>query len=257
MPVDLEYRGHVAILTLNRPEALNAISSEMFDDFERHVSAIGADENVRAVVVTGAGDRAFCAGADIGHMQKASPLQARAFAGRGHRLYSSMESIGCPLIAAINGYALGGGCELALACDIRLASDNAQIGLPEVTLGIFPGWGGTQRLPRIVGLGHAMEMILSGRRVRAAEAAQTGLVNRVLPAAELLDAALTLADEISRLAPLAVREAKSLVNLAGSVPLSAGLANELDRFALMFDTVDQREGMTAFVEKRAAEFTGR
>jgi enoyl-CoA hydratase len=256
MPVDFARRDHVAILTLNRPEALNAISAEMFDDLERHLEVIGADAEIRAVVVTGAGDRAFCAGADIGHMHAARPSEARAFAGRGHRLFLSLEALGRPVIAAINGYCLGGGCELALACDMRLASDNAQIGLPEVTLGIFPGWGGTQRLPRIVGMGHAMEMILSGRRIKADEAARTGLVNRVLPAAELLDAAVALGSDIAQRAPLAVREAKELVNLAGSVPLAAGLAHELDRFALMFDTADQREGMTAFVEKRPATFTG-
>lgn len=256
MPVDLERRGHLAILTLNRPEALNAISGDMFDDLERHVAAIGEEPEIRAIVITGAGDRAFCAGADIGNMRTARPAEARAFAGRGHRLYASLEAIGRPTIAAINGYCLGGGCELALACDVRLASDTAQIGLPEVSLGIFPGWGGTQRLPRIVGLGHAMEMILSGRRLPADECARIGLVNRVLPLTELLDGAIALGEEIATRAPLAVREAKELVNLAGSVPLAAGLAHELDRFALMFDTDDQREGMTAFVEKRAAVFTG-
>lgn len=256
MPVDLELRDEVALITLNRPEALNAISADMFDDLERHVAAIANDEAVRAVVITGAGERAFCAGADIGNMKTARPAEARAFAGRGHRLYSALESLPQPTIAAINGYCLGGGCELALACDMRLASENAHIGLPEVTLGIFPGWGGTQRLPRIVGLGHAMEMILTGRRVPADEAARTGLVNRVVPLAELLDAAVTIGNDIATRAPLAIAEAKSLVNISSSVPLEAGLAHELDRFALMFDTADQREGMAAFFEKRSPTFTG-
>ncbi|MBI2684210.1 MAG: enoyl-CoA hydratase/isomerase family protein [Actinobacteria bacterium] len=254
--VELEHHGAVALLTLNRPEALNALSGEIVELLAGHVTRIGDEPAVRAVVITGAGDRAFSAGADLALMRTATPSTASEIAGRGHALFNRIAALRVPVIAAINGYCLGGGCELALACDIRLASENAQIGLPEVTLGIFPGWGGTQRLPRIVGPGHAMEMITTGRRLTAAEAERIGLVNRVMSQADLLPAAMSLAADIAARAPLGVAAAKELVRASLSTDLSTGLAHERDRFALMFATRDQREGMDAFFEKRPAEFTG-
>ncbi|MEQ9093207.1 MAG: enoyl-CoA hydratase-related protein, partial [Miltoncostaeaceae bacterium] len=192
----------------------------------------------------------------IRHMRTATPLQARAYARRGHDITGRLESFPKPVIAAVNGYALGGGCELALACDIRLASDNARFGLPEVNLGILPGWGGTQRLARATSPGFAKEIIFTGRQVDAAEAREAGLVNHVYPQAELLERAHELAREIASKPPWALAAAKEVVNLALDGDLSGHLARELDAFALAFTTEDQREGMSAFFEKRPAEFRG-
>ena len=192
MPVELERRGRVALITLDRPERLNTLSPDMLDELAARLGEVEADETVGAAVLTGAGE-AFSAGADVSMVREASPLEARAFAARGHATLDRVEALPKPVIAAVNGYALGGGCELALACDIRLASDRAQIGLPEVTLGIFPGWGGTQRMPRLVGPGKAKELIFTGRRVAADEALAIGLVDRALPHDELVEAAVALA----------------------------------------------------------------
>lgn len=257
MPVELERRGPVAIVRLSNPAALNAMSVEMLDELEAALDTVENDSELRVVILTGDGDRAFCAGADISHMREASARDARAYGARGHAVTNRIESFAKPVIAAINGYALGGGCELALACDIRLASDKARIGLPEVTLGILPGWGGTQRLPRVTSLGIAKELIFTGRHVFAEEAAAIGLVNRVHPHDELLDKAIELATEIAARPPLAIAAAKEMVNLALDGDQRGHLARELDAFALVFGTEDQREGMTAFFEKRPATFVGR
>jgi enoyl-CoA hydratase len=257
LPVDLERRGPVAVLTLNRPEALNALSLEMLDELDELLDAIEADSELRTVVITGAGDRAFTAGADIRHMQNATALEARAYAQRGHAITGRLESFPKPVIAAVNGYALGGGCELALACDLRLAAERARFGLPEVNLGIMPGWGGTQRLARTTSPGFAKELIFTGRQVTSAEALATGLVNAVHPDEELLDRTVELAEEIAAKPPWAIAAAKEVVNLALEGNLKGHLARELDAFALAFTTEDQREGMAAFFEKRKPTFVGR
>jgi len=257
LPVDLERRGPVAVLTLNRPEALNALSVEMLDELDELLDAIEAEPELRTVVITGAGDRAFTAGADIRHMQNATALEARAYAQRGHAITGRLESFPKPVIAAVNGYALGGGCELALACDLRLAAERARFGLPEVNLGIMPGWGGTQRLARTTSPGFAKELIFTGRQVTSAEALATGLVNAVHPDEELLDRTVELAEEIAAKPPWAIAAAKEVVNLALEGNLKGHLARELDAFALAFTTEDQREGMAAFFEKRKPTFVGR
>ncbi|MGD9694130.1 MAG: enoyl-CoA hydratase/isomerase family protein [Thermoleophilia bacterium] len=257
MSVDFERRDGVAILTLNRPEALNAMSVEMLDTLDAHLDAIERDSELRAVVLTGAGDRAFTAGADIRHMQTATPLEARAYAGRGHAVTGRLDALPKPVIAAVNGYALGGGCELALACDIRLASERASFGLPEVNIGIVPGWGGTQRLARTTSPGFAKDIIFTGRQVDAQEALRAGLVNHVYPHGELLERAIALGAEIATKPAWAIASAKEMINLALDGDLRGHLARELDVFSLAFATEDQREGMAAFFEKRPPRFVGR
>jgi enoyl-CoA hydratase len=255
--VDHERRGAVAILTLNRPDALNALSPELIEEMDGHLDRLEADEGVRAVVVTGAGERAFSAGADIAHMLDAAPLDALAFARRGQALMDRLEGFSRPVIAAVNGYALGGGCELALACDLRVAAESAVLGLPEVTLGIVPAWGGTQRLARLTSLGFAKEVVLTGRRVTAEEARMAGMVNHVHPVSHVLERAVALAEEIASHPPIAVAAAKALVTAAPDGHLAGGLARERDAFALSFTTEDRREGMAAFLEKRPPRFSGR
>ena len=257
MPVGLERRGRVALLTLDRPDRLNALSPDMLDGLGALLDEVEADEGLGAAVVTGAGDKAFSAGADVSLVREASPIEARTFAGRGHATADRIEALPKPVVAAINGYALGGGCELALACDARVASDRAQIGLPEVTLGIFPGWGGTQRMPRLIGPGKAKELIFTGRRVGAEEALAIGLVERVHPHEELLDRAVALAAEMAAKPAWALAAAKAMINRAGDGDQAGNLARELDLFALAFATEDQREGMAAFFEKREPNFRGR
>jgi enoyl-CoA hydratase len=257
VPVGLETRGRVALITLDRPERLNTLSPDMLDDLAARLGEVEADEGIGAAVLIGAGDKAFSAGADVSLVREASPIEAREFAGRGHATLDRVEALPKPVVAAVNGYALGGGCELALACDVRLASDRAQLGLPEVTLGIFPGWGGTQRLPRLIGPGRAKELIFTGRRVGAEEALALGLVDRVHPHDELLDAALELAGEMAAKPGWAVAASKAMINRAGDGDQAGNLARELDLFSLAFATEDQREGMAAFFEKRPPQFRGR
>lgn len=257
MPVDLEHRDPVAVVRLNRPEAMNALSVDMLDMLDEVLDTVERDPELRAVIITGAGDRAFSAGADIRDMRQATALEARAYAQRGHQITSRIESFPRPVIAAVNGYALGGGCELALACDIRLASERARFGLPEVNLGIMPGWGGTQRLARTTSPGFAKELIFTGRLASAEEAERKGLVNHVHPHERLLDEAVELAQVIASKSSWAVAAAKEVVNLALDGDLRGHLARELDSFALAFTTHDQREGMAAFFEKREPRFTGR
>jgi enoyl-CoA hydratase len=257
VPIGLETRGRVALITLDRPERLNTLSPDMLDDLAARLGEVEADEGIGAAVLIGAGDKAFSAGADVSLVREASPIEAREFAGRGHATLDRVEALPKPVVAAVNGYALGGGCELALACDVRLASDRAQLGLPEVTLGIFPGWGGTQRLPRLIGPGRAKELIFTGRRVGAEEALALGLVDRVHPQDELLDAALELAGEMAAKPGWAVAASKAMINRAGDGDQAGNLARELDLFSLAFATEDQREGMAAFFEKRPPQFRGR
>lgn len=256
MPIDVERSGHVATITLNRPDVLNAFDTDHLMNLRDRIEQLSSDRSVRVVILTGAGERAFAAGADIAEMLTKTPSQAREFSLLGQSTCSEIERAPQPYIAAVNGYALGGGCEIALACDVRVASENAALGQPEVTLGILPGWGGTQRLTRLVGPGLARELIYTGRRVKADEALRICLVNAVYPQAELMDRARDLATQIAANAPRAVASSKDAISRALDVELDAGLAYEASVFALCFDTADQKEGMGAFLERRKAEFTG-
>ncbi|MDI3341930.1 MAG: enoyl-CoA hydratase-related protein [Sphaerobacter sp.] len=256
MAVDVVRDGHVATITLNRPDVLNAFNTAQLEALRDALTEVRQDPAVRAIILTGAGERAFAAGADIAEMRDKSPREALAFAQLGHAVCSLLETAPQPTIAAINGFALGGGCEVALACDIRICSENAQLGQPEVTLGIPPGWGGTQRLARVIGRAAAKELILTGRRIGAEEALRRGLVSAVYPLAELLPKARELADRIAANAPIAVRYAKEAINRGTESDLETALAYEAQIFALAFDTLDQKEGMGAFLERRKPTFTG-
>lgn len=256
MAVDVERAAGVATVTLNRPEALNAFDEAQLRDLLATLRDLRADRSVRAVVLTGAGDRAFAAGADIKAMATMTGEEGLAFGRRGHAVASAVEALPQPVIAAVNGFALGGGCELALACDLRLASERAVFAQPEVSLGIPPGWGGSQRLPRLVGPGVAAELIFTGRRVAAEEALRIGLVNAVYPVDRLLPGARALAETVAGNSPTAVAAAKRALSLALAGDPGAGLAAEVGLFAAAFGTPDQREGMAAFIEKRQPVFTG-
>jgi enoyl-CoA hydratase len=256
MAVDVEIDEGIAIVTMNRPQALNAFNTEQLDLLGAAFHTLGQDRAVRVVILTGAGDRAFAAGADIKEMVHLTPAEGLAFGRKGQALTSAVERLPQPVIAAVNGYAFGGGCELAIACDIRLASENARFAQPEVSLGIPPGWGGTQRLPRLVGPGFAAEMIYTGRQVDAEEAYRFGLVNAVHPLEQLMSAAREMAARIARNSPTAVRAAKNLIGLVSTGDQAAGLAAEVAGFGTAFAAPDRSEGMTAFVEKRAADFAG-
>lgn len=256
MAVQLERRGHVALVTMSRPEALNAFNTEQLQAMLARVREVSEDSSIRAAVLTGEGRRAFAAGADIKEMSTKSPQEGRAFADLGHAVTRAIENAPQPWIAAVNGFALGGGCEMALACDIRLASANAQLGQPEVGLGIPPGWGGTQRLSRLIGKGMASDLIFTGRRIDADEALRVGLVNAVYPQEDLLEKALELAELIASNAPQAVSLSKRAIRYADDVDLNSGLEYEVQAFAFTFATDDQREGMAAFIEKRRPEFRG-
>jgi enoyl-CoA hydratase len=256
MAIDLErIEPGVAVITVNRPEALNAMNADELRLLVARLAEVKQDASIRAVVLTGAGDRAFVAGADIKAMATMTSEQGREFGTLGHAAANAIEALPQPVIAAVNGFALGGGSELALACDIRIVAENAVFAQPEVSLGIPPGWGASQRLPRLVGPGPAAEIILTGRRVKADEALRIGLVNSVVPAADLLPKALETAQAIAANSPAAVRAAKQLMRLAFNGNTARGLEAELEAFGLAFGTADQREGMAAFVEKRPASFS--
>jgi enoyl-CoA hydratase len=257
MAVTVAREGAVAVVTVDRPEALNALNSETNAALLATVRELTPDESVRAVVLTGGGDRAFGAGADIAEMSGLTPEQARRFSALGQAAMSAIEAAPQPWIAAVNGYALGGGCELALACDLRLAGDKAKFGQPEINHGITPGFGGTQRLSRHVGEGWAKYLVLSGRIIRADEALRIGLVQAVFPKDELMTQAMRLAEELAGKSPLAMRYCKAAVNAAADTDLATGQGIERHLFALAFATEDQTEGMAAFLEKRAPEFGGR
>jgi enoyl-CoA hydratase len=253
--VRVEREDSIAILTIDRQEKLNALDPQVTEEIGQALLELEA-EGPRAIIVTGAGDRSFVAGADIAAMSAMGPLEAKRFSEIGHAAMALLDRSPVPTIAAVNGYALGGGCEVAIACDVRIAAENATFGFPEVTLGILPGMGGTQRLPHLVGPAFAKELIFTGRRIGAEEAREIGLVNRVVPQGEALGAARELAAEIAANAPLAVRHAKAATNRALDVDLVSGLEYEADQFALLFATEDAREGMGAFVERRKPEFRG-
>jgi len=249
-------RDGIAFLTVNRPDKLNALNAATIGELQHAFEAVRDDAAVRAVILTGSGSKAFVAGADISELVSQTSLSARPLAMKGQHLMDTIEATPKPVVAAVNGFALGGGCELALACHLRIASDNALLGLPEVTLGIIPGYGGTQRLPRVVGKGRAMEMILSAQPVDAAEAHRIGLVNKVFPQAELLAQTEKLVRKIMRAGPVAVRFAIDAVNHGGEMPLADGLNYEATFFGLLASTSDLKEGMNAFLQKRPANFTG-
>ena len=253
----LERDGAVAVVTINRPKVLNALNAQTVDDIRRAMLELRQDAEVRAVIVTGAGDKAFVAGADIGELATQDPTRGREMAMRGQHVLDLVEQLGKPTIAALNGFALGGGCELAMACTFRVAADTARLGLPEINLGIIPGYGGTQRLARIIGRSQALELILTGRHVAAAEALALGLVTRVVPAATLMDEARALAAELAGKAPLAVRYALEAVTRGLDIPFAQGCALEATLFGLAVATEDMREGTRAFLEKRKPSFTGR
>ena len=248
--------GAVATVTINRPKALNALNQETLEEMLRCFRELAQNEAIRVVIVTGGGDKAFVAGADIAFMEKLSPLAARCFALLGQKVLSTIENLPQPVIAAVNGFALGGGCELALACDIRLASENARFGQPEVNLGVLPGFGGTQRLPRLIGRGRANELLFTGDIIDAQEAARIGLVNRVVPQAQLLASCREMAEKIASRGPVAVRLCKEAVNNGVEVDLARACQYEVDQFALCFTSDEQKEGMRAFLEKRPAKFQG-
>jgi enoyl-CoA hydratase len=253
--VEREDNG-IAVLTIDRQEKLNSLNPQVVEEIRQALLGL-EDDLPRVTIVTGAGEKAFVAGADIAAMNEMSPLEAKRFCELSHEAMSLLDRSLIPTIAAVNGFALGGGCEIALACDIRIAAENALFGFPEVSLGILPGMGGTQRLPRLVGPGMAKELIFSARRIKAEEARMINLVNRIVPEGEALNVARELAGEIAANGPVAVRHAKGAANKAQDVDLTSGLEYEADQFALLFATEDAREGMGAFVEKRKAEFKGR
>jgi enoyl-CoA hydratase len=254
--VRVEREGGVAVLTVDRQEKLNALDGQVIEEIGQALLELES-EGPRAIIVTGAGERAFIAGADIRAMSVMDPIEAKRFSEIGHAAMALLDRSPIPTIAAVNGYALGGGCEVAIACDIRIAAENATFGFPEVGLGILPGMGGTQRLPRLVGPALAKELIFTGRRIGAEEARGIGLANRVVGQGEALNAARELAAEISENGPLAVRYAKAATNRALDVDLISGLEFEADQFALLFATEDAREGMNAFGEKRKPRFEAR
>ena len=252
--VDTE--ASVATITIDRQEKRNALNSTVRAELVAALDALRDDQSVRVLVITGAGEKAFVAGADIGEFAGRTPLEQRATM-TGRRVFDEVAAYPKPVIAMINGFCLGGGCELALACDLRIAADSAKLGQPEINLGIIPGGGGTQRLPRVVGTGQAMRLVLSGEIIDAGEALRIGLVDVVHPAAELREKTMELARKMAEKSPVALRMAKSAVRAAGEMPLSAGLAYETELFVTCFASDDKTEGVAAFLEKRPAQFTGR
>ena len=246
----------VAVLTVNRPRSLNALSHATLVEIDAAIEEAGVDDAVRGVIVTGAGEKAFVAGADISEMGKLSPLQAEEYSRQGQAVMSRIESLGKPVVAAVNGFALGGGCELALACTLRVAVESAHFGLPEVKLGIIPGFGGTQRLTRLVGKGRALQLILTAATIDAREAWRIGLVNEVVGAGQLMEQARAFLRQILANSPVGVRMAMAAVHHGAEAGLHAGLAMERANFAVCVSTDDQREGAAAFLAKRSPNFQG-
>jgi enoyl-CoA hydratase len=255
--IKFETKDQIAIVTINRPDKLNALNTAVMDELRQAFAAIQEDPAMRVALLTGAGEKAFVAGADIGELNKNNPVEAKAYTHRGQAVLDAIENLGKPVIACINGYALGGGCELAMACTFRIASENAKIGQPEVKLGIIAGYGGTQRLPRLVGKGLAMQMLLTGEQISAQEAHRIGLVNEVVPQPELIGRAEAIAKKIIANAPLAIQYTMEAVNKGMETPLAEGLFLEATLFSAACATEDKKEGTSAFLEKRAAAFKGK
>jgi len=252
----LERDGATAIVTINRPKVLNALNAQTLDELRRVMLDLKQDDRARVVILTGAGEKSFVAGADINELAVQTPTGGREHALTGQHVLDVIENLGKPVIAAINGYALGGGCELAMACTLRIAADTAKLGQPEISLGIIPGYAGTQRLSRLVGKGKAMELILTGAPISASEAERIGLVNRVVPAADLINDAKQLAAALAKNAPVAMRYIISAINKGLEMPFAEGCVFEATLFGLVASTDDMREGTRAFLEKRKPEFRG-
>jgi len=252
----VELEGPIGIIKFNRPKALNALNSATLSELKAAGTELDLAKEIKVVIVTGEGDKAFVAGADIQEMKDMTPTQATAFSHKGHAALGTLENMRKPVIAAVNGYALGGGFEVALACDMIYASEKARVGFPEVTLGIFPGFGGTQRTARLIGLAKAKELVMSGKVITAQEAYEMGLVNKVLAPDQLMASVRELAAKILAAGPIGVGFAKYLVNRSLSLDIDSGLELEATTFGLCFGTSDQKEGMTAFVEKRTPTFQG-
>jgi enoyl-CoA hydratase len=253
----IERDGAVAIVTLNRPKVLNALNTQTLTELSTAMAAFKDDAGVRAIVLTGAGEKSFVAGADINELAALSPVAGKEHARRGQLIFDAIEQLGKPVIAAINGFALGGGCELAMACTLRLAADSAKFGQPEINLGLIPGYAGSQRLPRLVGRGVALEILLTGDMIGASRAYEIGLVNRVVPAAELMTEAKKLAQALAAKAPIAVRYILDAVHQGLDVPLSQGQYLETSLFGTIASSEDMREGTTAFLDKRKATWQGK
>jgi len=252
----LDLKDNVAVITINRPDVLNALDMRTVEELELAIRSMGGDNNVRAVIITGAGDKAFVSGADIATMKAMNESSASEFSACGHRCMNVIESSAKPIIAAVGGFALGGGTELVLACDIVIASDDSKFGLPEVKLGLYPGFGGTQRLPRAIGKMRASEMIFTGMIIDAARAIEWGLVNRVVDRASLMDDAMKTARIISSRGPIAVSQAKRMIIEGMGMSYEGALKNEQEHFSKLFTTSDSAEGLAAFLEKRKPNFKG-
>jgi enoyl-CoA hydratase len=252
----VERDGAVAILTINRPTVLNALNTQTVDELRRAMLELKADATARAIIVTGAGPKSFVAGADINELAVLSPTAGREHALVGQHVFDVIENLGKPVIAAINGFALGGGCELAMACTLRIAADSARLGQPEIALGLIPGYAGTQRLPRLVGKGRALEILLTGAQIGADDALRIGLVHRVVPAADLMTEARTLAAQLAANAPVAMRYIINAVNKGVEMPFAEACQYEATLFGLVASTDDMREGTAAFLEKRKPVFKG-
>ena len=259
MPFDnllIERDAAVATVTINRPKVLNALNVQTLDDLRRLMLELKHDASIKVVILTGSGERAFAAGADINELGQQTPLSARALALSGQHVFDTIENLGKPVIAAINGFALGGGCELAMACTLRVASDTAKLGQPEINLGLLPGYAATQRLPRLVGKGRALELMLTGAPIDATEAFRIGLVNKVVPAADLLSAVHSLAAALAAKAPIATAFILDAVNQGLEMPFGEACRHEATLFGLVASTDDMREGTRAFLEKRPPVFKG-
>jgi len=252
-----EKKNGVATITINRPKALNSMNEETILEISSTLDDIRKDENVKVVVITGAGNRAFSAGADINMMKGRGTLEGRRSSQLGQRLMNEVEDLEKPVIAAINGYALGGGLELAMACDLRIASENAKLGQPEINIGLIPGWGGTQRLPRLVGAGIAKEMIFTGKMIDAKTAERLGLLNVVVPPEQLKKAVKELVMELINKPPIGIELAKQLINNSTETDLRVGLTHEAEAFGVLASTEDFKEGVAAFLEKRKPKFKGK
>ncbi len=246
----------IATITFNRPKALNALNSALLDEFSQSLDEVAADENIRVLVLTGAGDKAFVAGADINQLAACNALTAKNFAKKGHTIIAKLQELPIAVIAAVNGFALGGGTEIAIACDFIYASENAKFGQPEINLGLIPGFGGTQRLPRLIGSNRAKEMIFTGKMISAAEASEMGLANKVVPQDQLMAEVIKMAREIATKGRLSLRTAKQAINYGLNADLATGIHIEIEAFGLCYCSSDAKEGTSAFLEKRKAAFKG-
>ncbi|MFC4025256.1 enoyl-CoA hydratase/isomerase family protein [Oceanobacillus longus] len=252
-----EKKNNIAIITVNRPEVLNAINNQLLSELDYTVNVAEEDDDIRAIIITGSGEKAFMAGGDIAAMKEMSLMEGERFVYAGHTFLNKLENSRKTVIAALNGYTLGGGLEIALACDLRVADENVQLGLPEVTIGLYPGWGGTQRLARLVGTGVAKQLVFTGERITANEAKQLGIVNKVVSSGQVLEESLALANRILKNSPIAVMQAKKAINNGIEISLEKALVLEAEAWLVNFATEDRVEGMRAFVDKEKPNYKGR